>query len=395
LIRLLRLHRLDRREGVDDRAVATAYGARFVDELCFGALEVLTPTLRRVFGLSLFQVGLLLQAVEWVALVVEPIAASTIDHSPRRRLIAGGAAAVTASVALVASAPSYAVLLIGFAVYGIGSGPLCHTADVVVLESFPRDSERAYSRATMLDTLGALLGPGIVSATLFVGLSWRWALAMCAAVASIQLVTASRATYPPPPRTLDDEESVLRAFVAGLRAAVRHAEIRRALLVLFAFDVFEAGFLLKYVWLHDDVGLSEAQVALWATVEQVVDVVALVVLDRWLQERQALRILRGAALALTVLPIAWVAAPGVPGKVALAIPLAFASTLVWPLAKSQSLTIDPALAGASQAVSTLTPIVPLALLVTWLATIVGLGAAIASTAALGAGLIVVLLRGRD
>jgi hypothetical protein len=39
--------------------------------------------------------------------------------------------------------------------------------------------------------------------------------------------------------------------------------------------------------------------------------------------------------------------------------------------------------------------VPLALLVTWLATIVGLGAAIASTAALGAGLIVVLLRGRD
>lgn len=391
-VRTTRLDRLARREDVDDRAVAIAFTARFVDELLSGAWTVLAPTFRRAFGLSLFQVGLLFQVVEWVALAIEPVAASTIDHSPRRRLIAGGAALITASVAVMAAAPTYAVLLLGFAVYGIGSGPLCHTADIVVLESFPDDGERAYSRSTMLDTLGGLLGPGIVSATLALGLSWRWALAVCVAVGVLHTLAASQATYPAPPRQRDEGESVLRALVTGVKAAVAHAEIRRALLVLLAFDVFEAAFLLKYLWLHDDVGLSEAQVALWASLEQVIDVVALLALDRWLQERDAVRILRTSAIALSVLPAIWVAMPGLPLVIAVAIPLAFTRTLVWPLAKAQSLTVEPSLAGASQAVSTLTPLLPLALLVTWVADGIGLGAAMAGTAALGAGAMALLLK---
>ena len=391
-VRTARLDRLARRDDVDDRAVATAFTARFVDELLSGAWTVLAPTFRRAFGLSLFQVGLLFQVVEWVALVVEPVAASTIDHSPRRRLIAGGAALITASVAVMAAAPTYAVLLLGFAVYGIGSGPLCHTADIVVLESFPNDGERAYSRSTMLDTLGALVGPGIVSATLALGLSWRWALTVCVAVGVLHTLAASQVTYPAPPRQRDEGESVLRALVTGMKAAVAHAEIRRALLVLLAFDVFEAAFLLKYLWLHDDVGLSEAQVALWAALEQVIDVVALLALDRWLQKRNAVRILRASAIALAVLPAIWVAMPGLPLVIVVAIPLASARTLVWPLAKAQSLTVEPSLAGASQAVSTLTPLLPLALLVTWVADGIGLGAAMAGTAALGASAMALLLK---
>ena len=392
LIRTTRLDRLPRREGVDDRAVATAFGARFVDELLSGAWTVLAPTFRRVFGLSVFQVGLLFQVLDWVAFFVEPVAASTIDHSPRRRLIAGGAAFVTASVAIMAAAPSYAVLLLGFAVYGIGSGPLCHTADVVVVESFPGVSERAYSRATILDTIGALLGPALVSATLFLGLSWRWALAVCVAVGAAHAWAASRSSYPAPPRTRDEDEGLLQALVTGMRAVVQHAEIRRALLVLVAFDVFEAAFLLEYLWLVEDVGLSEAQVALWAALAQVVDIVALVVLDRWLQEHQARRILRGAALVLVFLPTVWVLVPGVALKILVAIPLAFVWTLVWPLAKAQSLTVEPSLAGATQAVSTLTQLLPFALVVTWVSTGIGLGPAIAVLSALGAGLMVVLLR---
>lgn len=392
LIRTARLDRLPRQAGVDDRAVSTAFGARFVDELSFGAIEVLTPTFRRAFGLSVFQVGLLFQVLDWVAFVVEPVAASTIDHSPRRRLIAGGAAFVTASVAVIASAPSYAVLLLGFAVYGIGSGPLCHTADVVVVESFPDVSERAYSRATILDTVGALLGPALVSATLFLGLSWRWALAACAVVGASHALASVRSSYPSPPRTRDEDEGLLSSLVTGMRAVARHAEIRRALLVLVAFDVFEAAFLLEYVWLVDDVGLTEAQVALWAALGQVVDIVALVVLDRWLQEHRARRILRGAALALTVLPAVFVLVPGVALKILVAIPLAFVWTLVWPLAKAQSLTVEPSLAGATQAVSTLTQLLPFALLVTWVSTGIGLGPAIAVLSAVGAGMMVVLLR---
>ena len=254
--------------------MAVAFTARFVDELLSGAWTVLTPTFRRVFGLNLFQVGLLVQVLEWVALVVEPLAASMIDHSSRRRLLAGGAAVLVLSTVAMAAAPGFAVLLLGFALYGVGSGPLAHTADVVVLESFPHDPERAYSRATVLETCGALL-----------------------------------------------------------------------------------------------------------------------VLDRWLAGRAPRRILQVAAAVLVVLPAAWVAAPGVGGRVVLAIPLAFTTALVWPLAKTRSLTIAPELAGASQAVTTLYPIIPLTLAETWFASTVGIGPAMAVTAALGAGLMLLLTLG--
>jgi MFS family permease len=390
VVRLFRLDRLGRRKGVDDRGVAVSFTGRFVDELLSGAWTILTPTFRRVFGLSLWQVGLLLQVLEWVALAVEPVAASTIDHSSRRRLIAGGSALVTAAVLLMAAAPTYLVLLAGFALYGVGSGPLAHTCDVVILESFPDDPDRAYSRATLLDTTGALLGPAAVSAALFLGLSWRWPLLAVALVAGAHAVASSRATLPPPPRIRDDGESVLRAFVTGVRAAVSHREVRRALLLLLAFDLFEAAFVLKYVWLHDDVGLSEPAVALWAVVEQAVDVVALLALDRWLQGRRGAQLLRTAALCLVVLPPAWVFVPGLPAKVLVTVPLAFTTTLVWPLAKARSLTAEPQLAGAAQAVSTLFAIAPFTLLETWLASAVGIGPALAATASVAAGLLLLL-----
>jgi MFS family permease len=353
---------------------------------------VLTPTFRRVFGLGLFEVGLLLQSFDWVALVVEPIAASAIDHSSRRRLIAWGAAALAVSMATMAVAPSFWPLLVGFALYGVGAGPVAHTADVVVLESFPTDPDRAYGRASLLDTCGALVGPAAISAALFAGLSWRVVLAALAIAVGLYAWAASRATFPPPPRIRDDGESVLGALLSGLRSALRHPEIRRALLVLLAFDVFEAAFVLQYIWLHDEVGLSEPVVALWAVGEHVVGVAALLVLDRWLSDRLPLRILQAATAVLVVLPAAWVVAPGVIGKVVVGVPLAFATAMVWPLAKARSLTVAPELAGATQAVTTLYPILPLALLESWLASAIGTGAALALTAAVGAALMLALTR---
>jgi MFS family permease len=286
----------------------------------------------------------------------------------------------------MALAPGYWPLLVGFALYGVGSGPLCHTADVVVLESFPKDPERAYSRASVLDTTGALLGPAAISAALLAGLSWRTVLLVLAASVGAYAWSARSAAFPPPPRTRRDGESVLRAFVSGVRSAVAHPEIRRALLVLLAFDLFEAAFVLQYVWLHDDVGLSEPAVALWAVGEHLVGVVALLVLDRSLSDRMPARILQAATAVLVVLPAAWVAAPGVVGRIVIGIPLAFATAIVWPLAKSRSLTVAPELAGATQAVTTLYPILPLALVEGWLAATIGTGVAMAATAAVGAAL---------
>ena len=137
MVRWLRIGRLGPAGPVSDRAKLLVFSARFTDELLSGAWTVLMPTFRAAFGLSLVGVGVLAQGLNWVALTVEPVTTTLIDISSRRRLIGFGAAALAVSLALMGSAQSFWWLLGGFVVYGVGSGPLAHTADVVVVEAFP------------------------------------------------------------------------------------------------------------------------------------------------------------------------------------------------------------------------------------------------------------------
>jgi MFS family permease len=403
---------------VTDRAVGLVFTARFVDEVLSGAWVVLAPTFRAVFRLSLVQLGLLSQVCNWVALGVEPLSSAQIDLRPRRWLMLAGAVALAASVTLMGVAPGYGVLVVAFAVYGIGSGPLVLTADVLVVESFPKDPGRAYSRSTFLDTLGALVGPALVAVAAAAGVSWRVLLVGLGVGALGYAVAVGGTPFPLPPGLVGgfmtggpgaaggpgrageagagagppaggEAGGDWRRLVANARTVVRDPNGRRWLLVLLCFDLFEAAFVLKYVWLHDSVGLSQPLVALWASVEQLVDLTALALLDRWLARRDAAWVFRAASAALLVLPAAWVAAPGVAGRVALGIPLAFAYTLLWPLAKSESLSAVPEMAGATQAIAALFPLLPLALLEAQLATALGIGVAMAATATAGAALMLV------
>jgi len=406
-VRYTRLDRLHRSAGVSDRAVALGFVARFADEVLSGAWTVLTPTFRAVFRLSLVQIGFLSQLLNWVALVVEPLAAVHIDVGDRRLLMAGGALALAGSAVMMGLAPGYAVLALGFGLYGVGSGPLVLTADVLVVETFPGASERAYSRATFLDTLGALVGPGVVALAAAFGLSWRVVLVGLGGCVGVYALSLAGTRFPRPALSTPDgtgdadRESPdspvgwavhVARLVANGRTVVRDRRARTWLVVLLCFDLFEAAFVLKYIWLHDSVGLGQPLVAVYATVEQVVDLVALAMLDRWLARRDAGHILRYAASALVVLPTAWVVAPGIAGRIAVGIPLAFAYTLIWPLAKSQSLTAIPELGGATQAITALFPILPLALVEARVAAAVGVGPAMAATATLGALLMLLALR---
>ncbi|MDQ1392009.1 MAG: hypothetical protein QOF30_986, partial [Acidimicrobiaceae bacterium] len=334
---------------MSDRAVALVFVARFTDEVLSGAWTVLSPTFRAAFRLSLVQVGFLSQVLEWVALTVEPVAAVQIDLRSRRPFMAAGALAIAAAVLAMGLAPTYLALGLGFAMYGLGSGPLACTADVVVVEAFPRDAERAYGRATFLDTVGALAGPGLVALAVAAGVSWRVLLVVLGTGAALYGIALGATRFPAPSHIPEPGRHWARRVIANGRTVLSNAHARRWLLALLCFDLFEAAFLLKYIWLHDSVGLSQPLVAVYAAGEQIVDLVALLLLDRWLARRDAGQVFQIAVTALIVLPPLWVAAPGLAGRVALGIPLAFAHTLIWPLAKARSLTAVPELGGATQA----------------------------------------------
>lgn len=298
--------------------------------------------------------------------------------------MAAGAAAMAASAALMGAARWYWVLLVGFALYGVGGGPLTHTADVVVVEIFPGEPTRAFARATFLDTAGALMGPGLIAGLSAAGVSWRRGLIGSAAWVAAYAVGASATTFPSAPRARRDEAHLLREVIDGMRAALSNPRARRALTVLFAFELFESAFVLKYVWLHDSLHLSQADVALWAAGEQLVHLGALVILDRLLRHRPARTVFRVASSLLVFLPAAWVYAPGLAGRILVALPLALVQPLIWPMAKGDLLTVDSTTSGAIQAVTTLFPLVPLGLMEAALAQAIGTGRAMALTGAVGA-----------
>jgi MFS family permease len=392
LLWLARVHTMDRRADVSDRAVAVGLAGRFADELAAGLFEVLSPTLRRTFGLSLAAVTLLYQVLSWVALVVEPPAALLIDVRSRRVLMSLGAACIGIAVVLMGAAVGFGMLVAGFAVYGLGSGPLVGTADVVLVEAFPDDAERAYSKGTMIDTLGALLAPALVAVATTTGVSWRVPV-QAVGIASVIYAAVIASTELPHPAAGPDTErpdrliSQLRANAAEVTA---DPGARRWLLFLFCFEVFEAAQVLRYVWLHDHVGMGQGLVADYAVGEQVVGLAALALLDRWLTRHDSRRLLLAACVGTVALYPAWLGAPGIGGRVLVGIPLAACTAMLWPIAKARSLVSIPGRAGAVTAITTLFAAVPLALGLGVLAEAIGLTAAMLALGVPSAALLVLL-----
>ena len=387
--RLVRLPREGRSQAVSDRALGLSFSARFVDEVLSGSWTALSPTFRSHFGLSLLQVGLLDQVLNWVALVVEPPASLLIDVRSRRVLLAFGATCVGLATLLMGVAPTYAALLSAFAIYGLGSGPLAHTADVVNVEAYPDDPERAFGRATSLDTVGALLAPALVASTGWIGLDWRVLLAALGLGALGYAWALATTRFPPPATRGGDGHHLVAELWRNVRLVVGDRRARAWLIVLLALDVFETAALFKYVFLVEHVGLSQVQAALYGAAEQVVDLAALAWLDRHLERHGSARVLPWAAAATLVLFPAWVLAPGLAARVAIGVPLAFAWTMFWPIAKARSLTSIPGRAGAVNAVTTLFVLLPLPILFGAIAESVGLPTAMAITG--GVGSVAVLL----
>ncbi len=90
---------------------------------------------------------------------------------------AGGAGAVSSALVLESLAPSFAVLLIGSALFSLGFGSLDTAVNAYGAQRFgPRQNNWAHAAYS----LGAVLGPLLVANLLSAGTGWRWALAAVA-----------------------------------------------------------------------------------------------------------------------------------------------------------------------------------------------------------------------
>jgi len=376
---------------VSGRAVNLALLGRFTDELFSGLPQVLMPSIRARLGFGYPQIGLLWLALSYVAAVVEPVSALLIDVWRRHRLLAWGAAGSGLALVVIGVAPNYLLLLVGFALYGATSGPLAHTADIVLVEAHPEAPARIYARSTLLDTLGALLGPLIVTGGIWADLDWRWILVGVGLWGPVYAALILRTEFPRPAGAHEPGASLVATFRRNLGSAFANRTAMLWLLLLFGQDVLDAPLPLRSVWLVDDAGMSQALVGVYVAVELGASLVAIAYLDRWLQHASPRSILVTAVIALFVLYPAWFWVPGVWAKFAIGLPLGFFGGVLWPVAQAELLSSLPGRAGALTALRSTLNFVPLTLLVGFLAEWQGLGVSMVSVHVAGLAVMAVVL----
>jgi len=375
-LKLKRPKPIPRAAGVSDRARLLAFGGRFTDEILGGLPDVLMPTIRAQLGLSYAQISLLSVALDYVALIVEPAGGLLIDLWERRWLMAWGAAAIGLAVALMGLAPTFIILLAGYALYGAGSGPLAHTADVVLVEAHPEAPDRIFARATAVDTVGALLAPLLVTLAFWLAIPWRWLLVSLGLASLVYAVLLWRTGFPAPASgSREVDSSMWQDLSHNLRAVLENGKARGWMIFLLSFSLLEAPLLLKTVWLREQVGMSQGLIGVYRALELVVSLGTLLYLDRWLARSSARRILQTANVGLLVLYPLWLLMPGVWTRFVLAVPLNVLMTVYWPIGRAQSLASVPGRGGTVSAFLSLAQVVPLGLLFGLLAEAVTLSAA--------------------
>lgn len=375
LATLLGLRSLPRDPDTDDRSVTLALGARFLDELLSGLPVVLMPTIRSRLGLRLADVGLAYQLLDVTAAVAEPVNGVLIDVTDRRWLLAWGAAACGVATVVVGAAQAGVLVVVGLAVYGLGSGPLAHTGDVVLIESHPDAVDRVSTRSTVVDTIGALLAPVLVAVTAWHGDAWRVLLVAAGAIALVYALLAVR-THFPSPQPRDAAAGPVGTLRGNLGRIVRSREARLWIGLLVLEGVVDVPVLFQPLWLADVVGMGQGLVGAHVTVELLASLAGLLVLERVLVRRDGRAVLLASLVATAVLYPAWLLVPGVVSRFVLAVPMTAVRAPVWPILRGRALASVPGGAGTVSAVTALLGLLPIALAFGWFAGRVGLTTAL-------------------
>ena len=245
--------------------VFTLLAAEFLDELVFGVREAAWPLMRDDLRLSYTQVGVILSVPPIVGNVVEPALGILGDVWRRRALVLAGGVAFAAGTLLVGLSPGFAALLAASVLSNPASGAFVGLSQATLMDAAPARREQNMARWALAGSIGNSVGPLIVGACVWTGVSWRWGFLAAGALMLLAVAAAWRQPFETPAAP-QAARHTRKAFVEGLREALRALGRRRVLRWLlllelgdFTYDLLR-GFLALYF--VDVVGTGEGSAAL-------------------------------------------------------------------------------------------------------------------------------------
>lgn len=147
------------------------------------------PTIRTYFGVGDRAVTWLFTIYVFFNLIGTPLMAKLSDVWGRRSIYLVDITLFALGSLLVAVAPSFAVVLIGRAIQGLGAGGIFPVASAVIGDTFPLEK-----RGSALGLIGAVFGLAFIIGPIIGGLlllaSWRWLFAINLPIALLVLIIA-------------------------------------------------------------------------------------------------------------------------------------------------------------------------------------------------------------
>ncbi|MFO7892305.1 MAG: MFS transporter [Longimicrobiales bacterium] len=242
-----------------NRILAVLFTGVLMGALDIAIIGPALPALRETFGIDDRAAAWMLGIYVLFNLIGTPLMAKLSDRYGRRSVYAADVAIFGVGSLVVAAAPTYALVLTGRAIQGLGAGGIFPVASAVIGDVFPPER-----RGAALGLIGAVFGVAFLLGPILGGvlllLSWHWLflinlpIAVAVVWAALRVLPSVRAEEPRPFDWLG--MAVLAVMLTALALALNRIDTTAPLASLAGPDVLPfllvaAVLLVAFPWVED------------------------------------------------------------------------------------------------------------------------------------------------
>jgi FSR family fosmidomycin resistance protein-like MFS transporter len=147
----------------------------FFDELNYGIGNTALPAIRTDLGLTYVQIGILLGVPGIINTFIEPVLMLLGDTRHRKQIMLGGGIVIILSLAAIASAQNFYVILLAMVIGYPASGAFVSLSQATLMDLNPGREPQMMARWTVAGSVANLIGPLLLAGGFALGLGWRWA----------------------------------------------------------------------------------------------------------------------------------------------------------------------------------------------------------------------------
>ena len=311
------------------------------------------PDIHRAFSTSYAELAVVLLLVPGLlGMLLEPPLYLLADRLPRHWFIAGGTAVMALGLALCATAPAAWWLALALALTYVASGIAVNLAQATLVDLWPARRASTMARWSLLGLLGDLGTPLLLIALAWLGLGWRAAFAVMAALLGLwAILLARRPLHRPAAGAGGDTGGDGDEAPVGMRQALV-AALRRKKLIAWLFGMTLCDLLdeilvvLAGLRLRGELGASAGWTAVVMMAYPIGGALGLVICERLARRIGSARLLALFAAACAFAFVLWVAATTAATSAALMLFVGATSAPLYPLACTQAYAALPGRSGA-------------------------------------------------